>query len=171
MDSVNKLLCIDLQVDAGAGLQPDAPAIFGARQLLAIGRGLGWTIVHARRRSQAPADRGQIPPGVRPLKTERVFFRGGRSITGSPGLCAMLESWRGETVYVAAFDHIALMSCLLQVYDRGPHLVLVEDALAAGAPHAGKPSLEAFNAVQAQLACGATSISRILATAPGGVAA
>jgi hypothetical protein len=163
--SVNKLLCIDLQVDPTAGLEPEPRAIFGARQLLAMGRRLGWTIAHARRRNLSRAGSDINDPllaGIRPLMSERVFLRTGRAVTEAHGLMALLEEWRDETVYVAAFDHIALMSLLLAAYDHGPHLVLVEDALAAGSPHAGRPSLEAFRTVQGHLASGATRIRRII---------
>lgn len=164
--SVNRLLCVDLQVDPASGLDPDPRAIFGARQLLAMGRRLGWTIAHTRRRTDVALGSNHseaMLAGLRPLMSERVFLRNGRSVTDSPGLCALLEQWRNETVYVAAFDNVALLSCLVAAYDAGPHLVLVEDALGPGTAFASKTSREAFRSVQAQLASGATSIGRILA--------
>ena len=77
------LLCIDLQIDPALGIEPDPAAIFGARQLLTMGRRLGWTIVHARRRPSATAlqsDADARTSAMRPLKSERVFFRSSRSI-------------------------------------------------------------------------------------------
>ena len=99
------LLCIDLQVDAVPGCAPDPSSIFGARQLLTLGRRLGWTIAHARRRTQVVIRaRNGAQAGLNPLMTEQVFFHDDRSIAGSHGLSDLLQSWRGETVYVAAFD-------------------------------------------------------------------
>lgn len=164
--SVSRLLCIDLQVDPASGFDPEPRTIFGARQLLAMGRRLGWSIAHTRRRTDVALNHTYseaMLAGLRPLMTERVYLRNGRSVTESAGLCALLDSWRGESVYVAAFDTVALLSCLVAAYDAGPHLVLVEDALGPATGFAGKPSREAFRAVQAQLASGATSIGRILA--------
>jgi hypothetical protein len=124
----NRLLCIDLQVDAVPGCAPDPSSIFGARQLLTLGRRLGWTIAHARRRSQVVIRaRNGAQAGLNPMMTEQVFFHDDRSIAGSTGLADLLYSWRGETVYVAAFDHVALLSCLLACHENGPKLMLVED--------------------------------------------
>jgi hypothetical protein len=161
------LLCIDLQVDPALGIEPDPPAIFGARQLLTMGRRLGWTIVHARRRLSASAiysDTDARVSAMRPLKSERVFFRSSRSISESPGLASQLESWRGETVLVTAFDHVALLSCLLSCYENGPRLVLVEDVLALHALN-GKTSIEAFRTAAWHLAAGTTTIADIAASA------
>jgi hypothetical protein len=165
MDShANRLLCIDLQVDSTIGLEPDAKAIFGARQLLTMGRRLGWTIAHARRRSimTASNDHGDQRVGaMRPLMSERVFLRPGRAIADSPGALKLLESWRDETVFVAAFDHVALLSCLLACYEHGPRLVLVEDVLSVRAL-SGKTSIDAFRTAAWHLAAGTTTISRII---------
>jgi hypothetical protein len=165
-EPMSRLLCIDLQVDPAIGLEPDAHAIFGARQLLTMGRRLGWTIAHARRRASAAAshqDAGDARVGaMRPLKSEQVFFRSSRSILESPSLSALLESWRGETVFVAAFDHVALLSCLLACYEHGPRLVLVEDVLSLRAL-TGKTSIDAFRTAAWHLAAGSTTIASILA--------
>jgi hypothetical protein len=162
------ILCIDLQLDPALNIEPDPAAIFGARQLLAMGRRLGWTIVHARRRPSAAALQQDMndarASAMRPLKSERVFFRSSRSILESPGLSAQLESWRGETVLVAAFDHVALLSCLLACYEQGPRLVLVEDVLSLQAL-TGKTSMEAFRTAAWHLAAGATTIADIVAAA------
>lgn len=162
-----RLLCIDLQVDPALGVEPDAPSIFGARQLLAMGRRLGWTIAHARRRSPAPAPadlNDQRLGAMRPLMTERVFFRSGRPISDSPGLISMLEGWRQETVFVAAFDHVALLSALLACYEHGPRLVLVEDVLSLESL-SGKSDAKAFRTAAWHLAGGSTTIAGIIADA------
>jgi hypothetical protein len=162
-----RLLCIDLQVEPALGLEPDAPSIFGARQLLTMGRRLGWTIAHARRRSQeiVSSDLNDARLGaMRPLMSERVFFRSGRSIAESLGLHSMLQGWRGETVFVASFDHVALLSALLACYEPGPKLVLVEDVLALQSL-AGKSSVEAFRTAAWHLAAGSTTIAGIISQA------
>lgn len=139
-------------------------AIFGARQLLAMGRRMGWTIAHARRRNSAtaPTDLSDAQQGAtRPLKSERVFFRPGRSVSESPGLISLLEEWRGETVFVAAFDHVALLSCLLASYEHGPRLILVEDVLSLRSL-TGRTSIDAFRTAAWHLAAGSTTITGIL---------
>lgn len=160
-----RLLCVDLQVDHALGLEPDAHAIFGARQVLSLGRRLGWTIAHARRRSCGASAAGEIIDArigaMRPLKSERVFFRPNRSIAESPGLLALLESWRGETVLLAAFDHVALLSCLLACYEHGPRLVLVEDVLSPSTL-TGTTYLDAFRTTAWRLAAGSTTIAEIV---------
>lgn len=164
-EHTTRLLCIDLQIDASLGLEPDAHAIFGARQLLTLGRRHGWSIAHTRRRSSGAAAAGEITDtrigAMRPLMSERVFFRPHRSTAESPGLSALLESWRGQTVLIAAFDHVALLSCLLACYDQGPRLVLVEDVLS---PHtlADTTSMDAFRAAARRLAAGATTIAGVI---------
>ena len=162
----SRLLCIDLQIDPANGLDPDPEAVFGARQLLSIGRRLGWTIAHARRRaaSVSPAsDATDVRSGaIRPLMTERVFFRSGRPVSESAGLLGLLESWRGETAFVAAFDHVALLSCLLSCYEHGPRLVLIEDMLSLRAL-TGKSSIDAFRTAAWHLAAGSTTIAGIIA--------
>lgn len=161
----NRLLCIDLQVDPSLGLEPDAKAIFGARQLLTMGRRLGWTIAHARRRSTVTASNDHADARIgamRPLMSERVFLRPGRPIPDSPGVMKLLESWRNETVFVAAFDHVALLSCLLACYEQGPRLVLIEDALPMHAL-SGRTSIDAFRRAAWHLAAGTTRISDIVA--------
>ena len=161
----SRLLCIDFQVDPAFGLEPDAKAIFGARQILTMGRRLGWAIAHARRRApNTPSnDHGDGRAGaMRPLMSEQVFFRTQRPIADSPGIMKLLESWRGETVFVASFDQVALLSCLLACYEHGPRLVLVEDVLSMRAL-GGKTSIDAFRTAAWHLAAGATSISAIVA--------
>ena len=161
----SRLLCIDLQVDPANGLDPEPQAVFGARQLLTMGRRLGWTIAHARRRSSATSTAGETDHrmgAMRPLMTERVFFRSGRPVSESAGLLALLESWRGETVFVAAFDHVALLSCLLACYEHGPRLVLIEDMLSLRSL-TGKSSIDAFRTAAWHLAAGSITIAGIIA--------
>jgi hypothetical protein len=161
-----RLLCVDLQIDPALGLDPDGHAIFSARQLLILGRRLGWSIAHARRRSSSAAAAGEILDpriaAIRPMMTERVFFRANRSIAESPGLCALLESWRTETVLIAAFDHVALLSSLLACYEHGPRLLLVEDVLSPRTL-ADTTSMDAFRAAARRLAAGSVGIADIIA--------
>jgi len=126
-----KLLCIDLQVDAAPNLAPAPEAMAAACTLLATGRRLGWTIAHTRRRTRPVirARRGSPAPGVNPLMSEQVFFHDGRSVAGACGLSGLLERWRGQDVAVAAFDPLALISCVLACEAPGPRLLLVEDVM------------------------------------------
>jgi hypothetical protein len=160
------LLCIDLQVDPTLGLEPDPAAIFGARQLLTMGRRLGWSIMHTRRRHAAVLgkDTSEARAGaMRPLKSERVFLRSSRSVLESPGLSAQLETLRGEPVLVAAFDQVALLSCLLACYEQGPRLVLIEDVLSLRTLN-GKTSMDAFRTAAWHLAAGTTTVAEIVAS-------
>ena len=54
-----RLLCIDLQIGDGLLAAPDARAVFGARQLIAIARRDGWAVVHTRMRGEGPAGGGE----------------------------------------------------------------------------------------------------------------
>lgn len=168
MDAMpGRLLCIDLQVDPVFGIEPEAKAIFSARQLLTMGRRLGWEITHARRRvPNAPAAglSDTRTGAMRPLMSERVFFRSGRAISESAGLTSLIESWRGEQVFVAAFDHVALLSCLLACYEHGPRLILVEDVLSMHSL-TGRTSVDAFRTAASHLSAGSATISGILAQA------
>lgn len=130
MDAMpGRLLCVDLQPDA----MPDADqgaASAAARKLLTLGRRLGWTIAHTRRRTSQPVIRTRASAtasNLNPLMTEQVFFHEQRSVADSPGLTTLLHSWRTETVLIAAFDPQALMSLVLACHDPAPRLVLVED--------------------------------------------
>lgn len=142
-----RLLCIDLQPDEARGLTADAHAVFGARQLLSIARRCGWSVIHTRLRPDV-ALHGDAPAstisgrtgGLRPLTTERVFLRERRPIVDCPQLMDQLERWSRDTVYVAAFDPLALLSLLIDRLDRGPRFVLVEEAIAAeGASQVSDP--------------------------------
>ncbi|MBI1359170.1 MAG: isochorismatase family protein [Alphaproteobacteria bacterium] len=173
MSAADRLLCIDLQVDPQRGLQPDANAIFGARALLSVARRSGWTIAHTRMRSHpgGPTGFGETRiSGMRPLMSEKVFLRSGRSIADSPGLLALLDEWRHETVYVAAFDHVTLLSCLLLRYESGPRMVLVENALSAGTSVATRAALDAFRSAASHLAAGSTTIHKILSRSENRIA-
>jgi hypothetical protein len=74
---------------------------------------------------------------LRPLTSERVFLRSRRSGADCPALAEQLEQWSRETVYVAAFDPLALLALLIDRVDRGPHFVLVEDASSASLSASG----------------------------------
>lgn len=174
-----RLLCIDLQVDRLGGLNPAPQAIFGARQLLTMGRRLGWTIAHTRRRRAAAHANvegvGMSPPeasmdvragAMRPLMSERVFFRNGRSVLNSGGLCRLFDSWRGETLYVAGFDHVAVLSCLLACYETGPRIVLVDDVVAMSTLPS-QATMDAFRAAARHLGAGSITIAEIAAEADG----
>jgi hypothetical protein len=164
MSCDDRLLCIDLQVDPERGLQPDPAAIFGARALLSMGRRLGWTIAHTRMRGKiAPLGFGETRiSGMRPLMSERVFLRSGRSVMESAGLLSLLDEWKDETVYVAAFDHVTLLSCLLACYDRGPRMVLIENALSVSASLATRTALESFLKTAGHLAAGSVTLHSIV---------
>jgi nicotinamidase-related amidase len=175
-EPVTRLLCIDLQVDRATGLSPAPQAIFGARQLLIMGRRLGWTVVHTRRRlppaPPAEPSEGPAPPvdvragAMRPLMTERVFFRNGRSVLESGGLCRLLDSWRNETLYVAGFDHVAVLSSLLACYETGPRIVLVDDVVAMSTLPS-RATTDAFGAAARHLGASSTTIAEIAAEADG----
>lgn len=160
------LLCIDLLVDPALGVEPDAQAIFAARQLLTMARRLDWNVVHVRRRPSTAALRSEADvraSAMRPLKSERVFFRSSRSISESAGFAHQLKRWRGETVLVAAFDQVALLSCLLACYEHGPRLVLVEDVLSRSGL-VGKSSMDAFRTAAWHLAAGTVTIADLIAS-------
>ena len=170
-----RLLCIDLQVDRAHGLSPAPQAIFGARQLLTMGRRLGWTIAHTRRRlaPASPSVLSETPDALtvragamRPLMSERVFFRTGRSILGSASLCKLLDAWRSDTVFVAGFDHVAVLSCLLACYENGPRIVLVDDVVAMSTLPS-QASMDAFQAAAWHLGAASTTIAEIAAEADG----
>ena len=125
-----RLVCVDLQVDAVPDSAPDPKASSAARQLLTLGRRLGWTIAHTRRRTLQPLIRTRNSgpaTGHNPLMSEPVFFHDTRSLADSHGLAALLNDWRDETLLVAAFDPMALTSLVLACHEPGPRLLLVED--------------------------------------------
>lgn len=129
-NSTCRLICVDLQADAVPDRAPDAKAGSAARQLLTLGRRLGWTIAHTRRRTHQPLIRTRntgAATGLNPLMSEPVFFHDTRSLADSHGLAALLHEWRGETILVAAFDPMALSSLVLACHEPGPRLLLVED--------------------------------------------
>jgi hypothetical protein len=125
-----RLLCIDLQVDAVPDREPDVGTTAAARDLLTLGRRLGWTIAHTRRRTHQPVIRTRntgAATGLNPLMSEPVYFHETRSLADSHGLASLLHEWRDETILVAAFDPMALMSLVLACHEPGPRLLLVED--------------------------------------------
>jgi hypothetical protein len=131
MDAMpRRLLCIDLQHDAIPDRTPDPRTAARARDLLTLGRRLGWTIAHTRRRTHQPVIRtrgGPTATGLNPLMSEQVFFHDNRSIADNHSLAAQLHEWKDETLLIAAFDPMALMSCVLACHEPGPRLLLVED--------------------------------------------
>lgn len=125
-----RLVCVDLQADAVPDRTPDPQATHAARQLLTLGRRLGWTIAHTRRRASQPLIRTRntgAATGLNPLMSEPVFFHDTRSLADSHGLADLLHEWRGEAILVAAFDPMALMSLVLACHEPGPRLLVVED--------------------------------------------
>lgn len=164
----SRLLCIDLQVDPARGLKPEPRCIFGARQLLTIGRRMGWDIAHTRLRlpdgfASAPAASAAVLGSLRPLTNERLLTRPDRSLAHSPAVSRLLDQWRRETVYVAAFDHVALLSCLLECHEVGPRIILVEDAVPASAALGGDQAMDAFRTAAANLAAGTITIPTLVA--------
>lgn len=138
-----RLVCIDLQVDAVPDSAPDPKASSAARQLLTLGRRLGWTIAHTRRRTHQPLIRTRnsgAATGLNPLMSEPVFFHDTRSLADSHGLAALLHEWRGETVLVAAFDPMVLTSLVLACHEPGPRLLLIEDVTPLSDLRAASPA-------------------------------
>lgn len=158
-----RLLCIDLQADAIPGCEPDPAAMTAARNLLSAGRRLGWTIAHTRRRTQ-PVIRtrdGAQGTSINPLMSEQVFFHDGRSVAEAYGLANQLRAWREETVLVAAFDPVALLSCVLVCQEPGPRLMLVEDVLPMQALE-GAARVGLFHGDDWRHSFGATTLARLV---------
>ncbi len=167
-----RLLCIDLQGDALPGHEPAPEAVASARQLLTLGRRLGWSIAHTRRRTRQPIIRARnaSATGLNPLMSEQVFFHDNRSVADSPGLAALLHTWRDDTVMVASFDHVALLSCLLACYEPGPRLVLVEDVMSLQ-QLGDAAAISAFHGAAWRLAFKTTTLADILSqTSRNGIA-
>jgi len=158
-----RLLCIDLQADAIPGCEPDPRAMTAARDMLSVGRRLGWTIAHIRRRTQ-PVIRsrdGAHGTSINPLMSEQVFFHDGRSVAEAYGLANLLRSWREETVLVAAFDPVALLSCVLVCQKPGPRLMLVEDVMPMRALESAA-SVGIFHGADWRHSFGATTLARLV---------
>lgn len=176
-----RLLCIDLQIDPAIGLAPDPEAVFGARQLLAASRRLGWSIVHARRRASGPnihqeAQATRLAGALRPLPSEPVFMRPGRALANAQGLLTFLEGWRGSTVFIASFDRTAVLSCLLACHGFGPRFVLVDEAMAGPAATDGRAARDSFRDIMRDMNAGVTSLAGLFAAplsvaSPAGVPA
>lgn len=160
------LLCIDLQSDAVPDREPDGAVIGAASRLLTFARRLGWTVAHTRRRTRVPLIRTRhaTATGLNPLMSEPVFFHDTRSLADSQGLATLLQSWRGETVLVAAMDPVALLSCLLACPEPGPRLVLVEDICSLREMDEAAP-VSAFHGDAWRRAFGATSLDKLIASA------
>lgn len=164
MDAMpSRLLCIDLQADAVPDRDIDARASMCGRELLTLGRRLGWTIAHTRRRTRLPVIRtrgGPVATGLNPLMSEQVFFHDNRSIADSAGLAALLHEWKNETMLVAAFDPMALMSCVLACHEPGPRLLLVEDVTPMSELRAASP-VSAFHGAGWKGAFGAITLAEL----------
>ena len=93
--------------------------------------------------------------------SEQVFFHDNRSVADSPGLAALLHTWREDTVMVASFDHVALLSCLLACYEPGPRLVLVEDVMSLQ-QLGDAAAISAFHGAAWRLAFKTTTLADIL---------
>jgi hypothetical protein len=159
-----RLLCIDLQPDAVPDREVDPDTTAAARELLTLGRRLGWTIAHTRRRTHQPVIRtrgGPVATGLNPLMSEQVFFHDNRSIADSQGLASLLHSWRDETVLIAAFDPMALMSCVLACHEPGPRLLLVEDVTPLSDLRAASP-VSAFHGAGWKGAFGAITLAELV---------
>lgn len=170
---IERLLCIDLQVDPALGLEPDTRALFGARQLLGAARRKGWAVAHMRRRRNS-LERMKAPTtsvlrtvdDLRPLPSEPVLLRDQRSLASVGSLEDFLHEWRHETVYVATFDRMALLSCLLACHGAGPRFTLVDEAIAKATATDGRAAGEGFTGAVRDLAGGLTSLSTMFGAAP-----
>lgn len=162
--STCRLVCVDLQPDAVPDREPDAKASSAARQLLTLGRRLGWTIAHTRRRTHQPLIRTRnsgAATGLNPLMSEPVFFHDTRSLADSHGLAALLHEWRSETILVAAFDPMALTSLVLACHEPGPRLLLVEDVTPLSDLRAAAP-VNAFHGKGWKGAFGQTTLADLV---------
>lgn len=158
----SRLLCIDLQADAVPDREPDPRTESAARELLTLGRRLGWTIAHTRRRTQRPVIRARSGgASLNPLMTEQVFFHETRSIADSYGFASLLHEWRDQTVLVASFDPMALMSVVLACHEPGPRLLLVEDVTPLAELKSASP-VSAFHGAGWKGAFGAITLAELV---------
>jgi hypothetical protein len=159
-----RLLCIDLQADAVPDREVDPRTTASARDLLTLARRLGWTVAHTRRRTRQPVIRtrgGPTATGLNPLMSEQVFFHENRSIADSHGLASLLHDWRDETILVAAFDPMALMSLVLACHEPGPRLLLVEDVTPLSELRSTTP-VSAFHGAGWKGAFGAITLAELI---------
>jgi len=138
------LVCLDLQRDYVVPGRPryaaeNAEVAATCARVLGFARDEGWRIVHSQLRDDDgagwPRDLFRAPiEGLRPLISEAVFFRQGLSAFGNPGFAAELRMARDKEVFLIGFS--LADTCLATAFaavDAGLTLVLVEDAIGAGA--------------------------------------
>jgi nicotinamidase-related amidase len=108
-------------------------------EVLGFARDEGWRIVHSQLREDDaalwPRDLFHAPiEGLRPLISEPVFFRQGLSAFGNPAFATELGLARGHEVCLIGFSLAdTCLATALAGVDAGLQLVLVEDAIGAGA--------------------------------------
>ena len=138
------LVCLDLQRDYVVPGRPryaaeNAEVAATCARVLGFARDEGWRIVHSQLREHDaapwPRDLFHAPiEGLRPLISEAVFFRQGLSAFGNPGFAAELSLARGKDVFLIGFSLAdTCLATALAGVDAGLALVLVEDAIGAGA--------------------------------------
>jgi nicotinamidase-related amidase len=136
------LICLDLQRDYVIPGRPryapaNAEVAEACARVLGRGRDEGWRVVHSQHRAD-PASRGgglfDAPiEGLRPLLTERVFFRSGLSAFADPGFAAELKAARDDEVVLIGFSLCdTCLATALAGVDAGLSLTLLEDAIGAG---------------------------------------
>jgi nicotinamidase-related amidase len=138
------LVCIDLQRDY---VVPGRPRYAAANadvagicaEVLGHARDEGWRVLHSQWREDDtapwPRDLFHAPiEGLRPLISEPVFFRQGLSAFANPAFAAELALARGKEVFLIGFSLAdTCLATALAAVDAGLSLVLVEDAIGAGA--------------------------------------
>jgi nicotinamidase-related amidase len=138
------LVCLDLQRDYVVPGRPryaaeNAVVAATCARVLGFARDDGWRIVHSQLRDDDgagwPRDLFHAPiEGLRPLISEAVFFRQGLSAFGNPGFAAELRMARDKEVFLIGFSLAdTCLATALAAVDAGLSLVLVEDAIGAGA--------------------------------------
>ncbi|MFI4933143.1 MAG: isochorismatase family protein [Caulobacterales bacterium] len=138
------LVCLDLQREFVVPGRPQYAAASAevARtcgRLLALARGADWRVLHSQLRREHGAfcrnDHFGAPiEGLRPLISEPVYLRRGLSAFSNPDFAAELGEAHGEDVYLIGFSLAdTCLATALAAVDHGHSLVLVEDAVGAGA--------------------------------------
>jgi nicotinamidase-related amidase len=138
------LVCLDLQRDYVVPGRPryaaeNAEVAAICARVLGFARDEGWRVVHSQLRegdaAPWPRDLFHAPiEGLRPLISEPVFFRQGLSAFGNAGFAAELRLARGKDVFLIGFSLAdTCLATALAGVDAGVSLVLVEDAIGAGA--------------------------------------
>ena len=136
------LICLDLQRDYVIPGRPryaaaNAHVAVACATVLELARDEGWRIVHSQFRAEATDLRrrelfGAPIEGLRPLISEPVFFRGGRSAFANPAFAAELARARGDEVFLIGFSLAdTCLATALAGVDAGLTLTLLEDAVGA----------------------------------------